>query len=100
MFAVRIRHLAAWPDRVRGLLYDLGPYPAAMQIGRVEQEFGGWVLEISQEELERLDEYEGIAGGLYRRIRTVTMAGRVVWVYEYSGELPEQGRGPLDRWPA
>jgi gamma-glutamylcyclotransferase (GGCT)/AIG2-like uncharacterized protein YtfP len=38
----------SWPDRVRGLLYDLGPYPAAVRIGRAEQEFQGWVLDIGK----------------------------------------------------
>lgn len=89
----------AWPDRVRGLLYDLGPYPAAVQVARVDREFDGWVLDISEDELERLDAYEGTSEGLYRRMRTSTVSGRAVWVYEYFGELPQKARGPLQKWP-
>lgn len=90
----------AWPDRVRGLLYDLGPYPAAVQIGRIEEEFCGWVLDLSEGELKRLDAYEGVSEGLYRRMRTVTAGGRTVWIYEYARELPQQARGPLEKWPS
>ena len=50
------------------------------------------------EELERLDEYEGVSEGLYRRMRTVTASGLEVWVYEYARDLPAGAKGPLDRW--
>ena len=90
----------AWPDRVRGLLYDLGPYPAAVKIGRVDRQFAGYVLEIDENELQQaLDTYEEVDKGVYLRIRTVTEAGFEVWIYEYARPLPSTVVGPIDHWP-
>ena len=64
-------------DRVRGRLYDLGPYPALVDCdepgaGWVE----GYVRSIDTGELlRRLDAYEGVEEGLYRRV-AVTTRGR------------------------
>src|SRR5262245_26579533 len=70
----------AWPDQVRALLYDLGAYPAALQVGTADRWFHGYVLEIATSELvDRLDPFEKISQGLYRRIRTTTRAGFDVW---------------------
>ena len=91
----------AWPDRVRGLLYDLGPYPAAVQIGAVDAHFHGFVLEIATAELTgTLDPFEQLDKGIYRRIRTVTESGFGVWLYEYAMPLPKHALGPIDRWCA
>lgn len=89
----------AWPDRVRGLLYDLGSYPAAIQIGLVERWFHGFVLEIAESELlEELDQFEDVEKGLYRRVRAYTESGFEVWVYAYARPLPPGAFGPIDRW--
>lgn len=91
----------AWPDRVRGMLYDLGPFPAAVKIGAAEQWLCGYVLEIEEIELVRdLDPYEEVDKGLYRRIRTATEAGFDVWVYEYARPLPPGAAGPMECWPS
>lgn len=91
--------LRAWPDRVRGLLFDLGPYPAAVQVGLVERWFHGYVLDIAESELvDDLDEHEDVDNGLYRRIRTYTESGHEVWVYVYAQPLPHGVFGPIDRW--
>jgi gamma-glutamylcyclotransferase (GGCT)/AIG2-like uncharacterized protein YtfP len=88
------------PDAVRGMLYDLGPFPALIHpddpgAGWVE----GYVLGgITYEQLGRLDAYEETQSGLYRRIRAVTRNDRQVWVYVYGRPLPRHARGPLDRW--
>lgn len=89
-----------WPDEMRGLLYDLGRHPAAIEIGLGERWFGGHVLEIDYSELaSELDPFEEVEAGVYRRIRATTRGGRQVWVYEYARPLPQAARGPLQRWP-
>jgi gamma-glutamylcyclotransferase (GGCT)/AIG2-like uncharacterized protein YtfP len=88
------------PDAVRGRLFDLGPYPALIDLddptaGWVE----GFVRAVNIEELEtRLDPWEEVAQGLYRRVETVSQASRRVWVYVYNRPLPASARGPVVRW--
>jgi gamma-glutamylcyclotransferase (GGCT)/AIG2-like uncharacterized protein YtfP len=87
-------------DRVRGHLYDLGPYPALVAAG---DPAAGWVeghvRQVSLRELrEELDLYEGVDEGLYRRVVVESEAGRRVWVYVYARPLPKHARGPLVRW--
>jgi gamma-glutamylcyclotransferase (GGCT)/AIG2-like uncharacterized protein YtfP len=94
--------LGGWvPDAVRGRLFDLGPYPALVDLDAPD---AGWVegdvRPVSRRELvERLDPYEGVPEGLYRRASTITRAGRHVWVYVYLSSPPQYARGPLSRWP-
>ena len=87
-------------DRVRGRLYDLGPYPALIDCGdRTAGWVEGYVRPAEPVELSgRLDTYEGVGEGLYRRVMATTEAGRLVWVYVYARPLPPGSRGPLDRW--
>ncbi len=87
-------------DAVRGRLFDLGPYPALVDC---EDPSAGWVegfaRDVSEDELlQRLDPYEGVGEGLYRRVAATTRAGRRVWVYVYARPVPEEARGPLTRW--
>jgi gamma-glutamylcyclotransferase (GGCT)/AIG2-like uncharacterized protein YtfP len=92
---------AGWvADRVRGRLYDLGPYPALFDCGDEEANWvEGYVRSVDPHELsERLDPYEGVDEGLYRRVAATTEAGRLVWVYVYARPLPEGARGPFARW--
>ena len=87
-------------DAVRGRLFDLGPYPALVDCecpdaGWVE----GYVRAVDRAELtERLDPYEGVDEGLYRRSISTTRAGRLVWLYVYARPIPTHARGPLSRW--
>ena len=54
----------AWPDRVRGELFDLGEYPAAVRVGTSEHWICGYVMEIDQSELRaELDRYEEVERG-------------------------------------
>lgn len=91
----------AWePDAVRGRLYDLGPYPGLVDL---DDPSAGWVEGHTRpvtltELVERLDPYEGVASGLYRREATRTRAGRMVWVYVYQRPLPAGTSGPMARW--
>src|SRR3954465_4849743 len=77
-------------DRVRGRLYDLGPYPALIECGIAEADWvEGYVRSVGIDELVgRLDPYEGVGEGLYRRVAATTEVGRRVWVYVYARPLP------------
>ena len=82
------------------LLYNLGPYPAAIRVGKVDRYFRGYVLEIALAELvNELDPFEQVQHGLYRRIEVVTEAGFTAWLYEYARPLAKDAIGPNDRWP-
>ena len=87
-------------DAVRGRLFDLGPYPALVDCEDPRAEWvEGFVRAITADELsERLDPYEGVDEGQYRRVAATTRAGRRVWVYVYARPLPRHARGPLTRW--
>jgi gamma-glutamylcyclotransferase (GGCT)/AIG2-like uncharacterized protein YtfP len=87
-------------DAVRGRLFDLGPYPALIDADDAD---AGWVeghvRPVDRRELEgRLDAYEGVDEGLYRRAVATTRAGRRAWVYVFARPLPASARGPLSRW--
>ena len=81
-------------DAVRGRLFDLGPYPALVDLddpsaGWVE----GFVRPTDHAELEGpLDRYEEVEAGLYRRALTISRNQRQVWVYEYVRPLPSSAR--------
>jgi gamma-glutamylcyclotransferase (GGCT)/AIG2-like uncharacterized protein YtfP len=93
--------LGGWSaDAVRARLFDLGPSPTLVDL---EDPSSGWVegfvRPVEESELRnRLDPYEGVAEGLYRRSIVVTRSGRVAWVYVYARPLPPDARGPLVRW--
>ena len=88
-------------DAVRGRLFDLGPYPALVDL---DDEGAGWVdgyvRPVDWDELRgRLDTYEGVDEGLYRRVAATTRAGRRAWVYVYARALPGSARAiPEGRW--
>jgi gamma-glutamylcyclotransferase (GGCT)/AIG2-like uncharacterized protein YtfP len=87
------------PDMIRGRLFDLGSYPTVVDLNDPEAGWvSGCVRALEPGELARLDVYEGVAEGFYRRESTITRAGREVWVYLYAKPLPPEARGPIDRW--
>jgi gamma-glutamylcyclotransferase (GGCT)/AIG2-like uncharacterized protein YtfP len=88
------------PDAVRGRLYDLGPYPGLVDLDDPGAPWTqGFVREVAEQELTgRLDPYEGVDEGLYRRKLTNTRAGLSAWVYIYARPLPTRARGPIARW--
>jgi gamma-glutamylcyclotransferase (GGCT)/AIG2-like uncharacterized protein YtfP len=84
-------------DKIQGNLYDLGPYPAATNIDHSSNEIEGEVIEVPENYLKSLDIYEGVSSGLYKRIRTRTLGGEDVWVYEFARPLPP-GLKLISRW--
>lgn len=86
-----------WPDRVHGRLFDLGPYPAAVEVGAAESWIHGHVVEIAEQELSYLDEFEDVAGGLYCRLRVTTAGGHDVWIYQYNRMIPADAP-EIERW--
>jgi gamma-glutamylcyclotransferase (GGCT)/AIG2-like uncharacterized protein YtfP len=95
------RAIEGWEgDSVRGRLIDLGAYPGVVDL---DDPMAGWVegfvRPVDEDELrDRLDPYEGVDDGLYRRERVTTEAGRLAWIYFYARPLPLGARGPLVRW--
>lgn len=87
-------------DGVRGRLFDLGLYPALIDLDDPGADWvEGYVRSVDPAELAGpLDTYEGVAAGLYRRAATTTRAGLRAWVYVYARPLPATARGPLARW--
>lgn len=87
-------------DAVRGRLFDLGPYPALVELDEPGARWvEGFVREVTERELtERLDPYEAVSEGLYDRATTTTRAGQHVWVYVYARELPTDARELLRSW--
>ncbi len=88
---------------VRGALYNVGRYPALIFRRSAVDRVPGAVIELERgpAALERLDAYEGVADGLYRRRRCrVTMANSertITWVYIYA--RPVTGLPRIDAWP-
>lgn len=85
---------------VEGALYDMGAYPVLVLGGggRVDGEV--WRCPVAT--LARLDEYEGVREGLYRRVR-VEAGGVECWTYVAGPALelrltPER-RIAAGRWP-
>jgi len=72
---------------VPGRLWDNDSYPALELPQSCDTLVAGLVFDVSAEELQRLDAYEGVAHGWYRRVRIVTTAGAVVWAYVGEGCL-------------
>ena len=82
---------------VPGRLWENGSYPALELAQSCETLVRGLVFEVSAEDLQRLDAYEGVAHGWYRRVRIVTTAGAVVWAYVGEGCLADAGK-PGSAW--
>ncbi len=83
------RQLGWAEDEIRGRLFDLGPYPALIDLGNPTVGWvKGFVRRTDAKELsERLDMYEGVDEGLYQRCAATTRSGRRVWVYVYARSL-------------
>lgn len=94
---------AGWvADAVRGRLFDLGPYPALVELdGPGARWVEGFVRPITRDELiQSLDPYEGVSQGQYHRVVATTRVGLRVWIYVYARPLPVHARELLTRWTA
>jgi gamma-glutamylcyclotransferase (GGCT)/AIG2-like uncharacterized protein YtfP len=87
-----------WNDRIPGRLYDLGSYPAAVDVGHSPHWIEGVTMEIDDDELAALDEFEDVESGEYRRVLVTTEQGFTAWVYEFAATLPP-ALPLLSRWP-
>jgi gamma-glutamylcyclotransferase (GGCT)/AIG2-like uncharacterized protein YtfP len=87
------------PASVRGHVYDLGEFPALVLGSDSEVRGELWVC--PRETLLALDTYEGVAAGLFRRVRA-RVAGSDSWVYvagpALEGRLSEERRLAGGRW--
>jgi gamma-glutamylcyclotransferase (GGCT)/AIG2-like uncharacterized protein YtfP len=85
---------------VAGTLYDLGAYPALVLDGEGRVE--GEVWRCPAEALARLDEYEGVPEGVYRRV-AVQVGGTDCWTYvagpTLEPRLTPERRIRSGRWP-
>jgi len=91
------------PGKVRGLLYDMGEYPAAVSTQQ-DHFLIGELYAIKQEEefgwaLEQLDEYEGINESpedspvSFKRelVEVITESGNTIaWIYWFSGSIADK----------
>lgn len=91
------------PGKVRGLLYDMGEYPAAVSTQQ-DHFLIGELYSIKQEEefgwaLEQLDEYEGINESpedspvSFKRelVEVITESGNsIAWIYWFNGHIADK----------
>ncbi len=87
---------------IRGVLYDVGPYPALRRSDSPRDVVPGRLLELDDEGLLiALDRYEGVDAGLYLRERVeVCLAGgeqQSGWVYVYNRSVA--GLRRIAQWP-
>lgn len=81
---------------VRGMLYDMGEFPALLLDG--PDTVSGVIWRCPVERLEALDAYEGVATGLFRRA-AVRVGGYACWIYLAGPRLAPRLR-PEARIPA
>jgi len=80
--------------QVQGELYDLGAFPGIKLVG--DKFISGQILNVTNEELENLDKYEGVPR-LYSRKKVIASPIEApefekdefieAWVYEYNGDI-------------
>jgi len=88
-----------WSDAIQGELYDIGDYPAAINTHKNSNIIEGFLVEIDQDELLILDDYEDVDSGEFRRILVDTKLGHAAWVYEYCLALPKDAK-LISNWEA
>lgn len=87
-------HALGWrPTAVEGRIYDTGRgWPAAV-FEPGEPLVRGWaidlVAEVAPTVLAHLDEVEGVAHGLFRRVEVALLGGEPAVAYEWAGALDD-----------
>lgn len=88
------------PAEVAGGLYHISWYPGLV-LDRDKETVIGDLYRVAMEQLEALDDFEGISaneveGAEYRRIKTTAVLGKKetvsTWVYEWKGPVDEEKR--------
>ena len=85
------------PAHIRGILWDLGPFPAVTNIDEVENRIPGEIIDVTDEELKNFDIYEGVPN-LYQRMQTETTMDDEVWVYVWNKSIHPDIHHPIDEW--
>ena len=81
-------------DKIWGDMFDLGDYPAAINVGVSENIIQGQVELIDEMELAKLDKREFPE---YRRTKVTTFKGYSCWVYEWLDKIPF-GAQRIEKW--
>jgi gamma-glutamylcyclotransferase (GGCT)/AIG2-like uncharacterized protein YtfP len=96
---VRCRVIGA--GHVRGVLYNVGEFPALRPTELDDDRVPGLLLELDDSALARLDAYEGIDESLYVRerwdVRVDDGSTAAAWVYIYN--RPIAGLRRIAAWP-
>jgi len=88
----------AWRKaEIYGNLHNLGKYMGATDIGKTKNKVKGEIGEINADELATLDKRESVKSGEYKRIKTTTVHGVPVYVYEYTGGKLK--KGAMNKFP-
>jgi gamma-glutamylcyclotransferase (GGCT)/AIG2-like uncharacterized protein YtfP len=75
------------PIKIRGFaMYDLGWFPGAVR-SSWEDFIIAELIELPDEDLELIDELEGVDEGLYHRELVALPDGEDAWIYLYDGDL-------------
>jgi gamma-glutamylcyclotransferase (GGCT)/AIG2-like uncharacterized protein YtfP len=89
---------------VAGRLYDAGEYPVLGAREEAGDRVPGVLIELERGEdaLARLDAYEGVDIGLYRRqaVAVQLSSGAVVEAWAYVYQRSVEGLRRIERWPA
>lgn len=82
--------------RIRGDIFDLGSYPGVVHAGDPDAGIViGEVMDVDAGKLDEFDQLEGVASGLYRRLKVHVLdeddepTGEEVFVYEYARTIRE-----------
>lgn len=93
------------PARIRGDIFDLGSFPGVVRAGDPEASIViGEVMDVDAAKLEGFDRIEGVAAGLYRRLKVHVLddddepTGEEVFVYEYARSIRDHKRIESGEW--
>lgn len=85
--------------QIRGDMFDLGPFPAAINVGKSDNLIEGHIVEIYSYQLSILDIYEQVPNGLYERVTVKTVDGTEVQTYQFAQKIGDKDLPIIKRWP-